>query len=63
MGGRPTGARTLDKRIKSPLLYQLSYRPDTRSRENSRGRMHNTGANGFKSFRKKNRENQTPVVS
>ena len=24
--GAPTGARTQDPRIKSPLLYQLSYR-------------------------------------
>ena len=25
--GRPGGVRTHDQRIKSPLLYQLSYRP------------------------------------
>ena len=27
--GGSAGIRTLDLRIKSPLLYQLSYRPDT----------------------------------
>ena len=26
-GGEPGGNRTLDPRIKSPLLYRLSYRP------------------------------------
>ena len=28
---RPGEARTLDQRIKSPLLYQLSYRPAKRA--------------------------------
>ncbi len=27
-GGGVGGTRTLDQRIKSPLLYRLSYRPD-----------------------------------
>ena len=29
--GGPGGARTLDPRIKSPMLYRLSYRPDRNS--------------------------------
>ena len=27
-GGRPSRDRTCDPRIKSPLLYRLSYRPE-----------------------------------
>ena len=30
--GGLTGIRTQDQRIKSPVLYQLSYQPDRRTR-------------------------------
>ena len=32
--GGPAGTRTLDQRIKSPLLYQLSYQPSYARRRN-----------------------------